>query len=477
MDALDARSLQMRCAAPGRPRGCPGAVATAGFFSVACIGAGLLLLALGLACLAHFRLLPWLQRRLRGPSPKAKVPRGGVPGPPLEPAPPWANALRMAGAGAPPPDVGSGPRPPGQESCSTVRDVWVSRRVFLCHAAFSAAFRLAVVAWCAAVLDFLGIAIFEALLCVLLPLLWCAITSRPSRQGNTLDGVYSAAYVCCRLQRFSTFAAVILVAEVFSVVATASAVASASCSLAPWQALLPYFVGVMVTVARAHTAVLAMRLQDEFARACTQVQPFSDLEAIAEAAAAKETGVCDPDCIQLSSAHVQTGNFLEEEQQQQHPERRRCCGCARTSQGSSWKKKLLRRRTLLVSLLVGKVLAGTIAVLVVHLTGGAGRESEPLSSCSTAQNGTATCEEFVLTGSRRWEAATSLEACCKGCDSVADCQGWIFERVGRRCRWIRFLEDPCSSNPGALECRCLTHQVTSFGFKPVGQIVWLHTSR
>jgi hypothetical protein len=106
------------------------------------------------------------------------------------------------------------------------------------------------------------------------------------------------------------------------------------------------------------------------------------------------------------------------------------------------------------------------------------------SSCSTAQNATATCAHFEFIPI--WDpankdylsaSAETQDDCCAGCDRLANCDGWVFSKMARTCRWIRFLEEPCASNPGDLKCRCTTHFGTAFGFRPKSQIVWVQRER
>merc|ERR1719359_2425171 len=107
------------------------------------------------------------------------------------------------------------------------------------------------------------------------------------------------------------------------------------------------------------------------------------------------------------------------------------------------------------------------------------RKSLP-SSCATAQNGTATCAHFESI--KIWDphagdwlsgAARTQEDCCSGCDGLSNCHGWMFSKMAKSCRWIRFMEEPCASHPGDLRCRCVTHFGTAFGFKPTSQIIWV----
>jgi hypothetical protein len=152
--------------------------------------------------------------------------------------------------------------------------------------------------------------------------------------------------------------------------------------------------------------------------------------------------------------------------------------------GSQCRRCLRIKSRMALILSVGLLLAlvaGSISLWVFHAHQEEVPEPPP-SSCSTAQNATATCAHFESVGRLLWDSAAndylagtakSMEDCCSGCDRLKDCQGWMFESVAKSCRWIRFLEDPCVKNPGDLRCRCVTHFGTSFGFKPTSKIVWV----
>jgi len=149
---------------------------------------------------------------------------------------------------------------------------------------------------------------------------------------------------------------------------------------------------------------------------------------------------------------------------------------------SRLRKRLRVRSNTAIALSAGLLLAlaaGSISMWAAHF--GQADEPDPLpSSCTTAQNATATCAHFESVGdwdpsARDFEsaAANTMQDCCSGCDAKAGCQAWMFESVAKSCRWIRFTEDPCVSEPGDLRCRCVTHFGTAFGFKPTSQIVWV----
>merc|ERR1712226_1531701 len=126
------------------------------------------------------------------------------------------------------------------------------------------------------------------------------------------------------------------------------------------------------------------------------------------------------------------------------------------------------------SLVLAVVIAAASLWVVYALKGEL--EEELPSSCVTAQNATTTCSSFLSIGERynsqgsRVALPDTVAACCQGCDKAEGCQGWMFERPAKKCRWIRFMEAPCKDNPGDIECRCLTHQGTTFGFKPTAKV-------
>ncbi|CAE7878016.1 Pka-R2 [Symbiodinium microadriaticum] len=54
------------------------------------------------------------------------------------------------------------------------------------------------------------------------------------------------------------------------------------------------------------------------------------------------------------------------------------------------------------------------------------------------------------TGELQMDLTDTLEECCDGCDALAECQAWIFERMAKRCRWIQFDDPVCREDPGDL---------------------------
>jgi len=128
------------------------------------------------------------------------------------------------------------------------------------------------------------------------------------------------------------------------------------------------------------------------------------------------------------------------------------------------------------------IISATVSAVVARLVGSEETTAALPPACTAPQNGTATCAPFEIVGQHLWDSATqtsqmqkadTLEDCCRGCDELEDCQGWMFEKLARRCRWVRFQEEPCRSDPGHLSCRCVTHFGTTFGFKPTSKIIWV----
>eukprot|EP00439_Symbiodinium_sp_Y106_P084199 s2032_g25.t1 len=153
----------------------------------------------------------------------------------------------------------------------------------------------------------------------------------------------------------------------------------------------------------------------------------------------------------------------------------RCCPVVR--------RKLSGRRMLIrVGLVSALVSAVASAVVVRAAVGEAPAPVQQPSSCGVARNSTTSCVPWRLagthlvdqhTGELQMDLTDTLEECCEGCDALADCQAWIFERMAKRCRWIQFDDPVCRQDPGDLGCRCYTHWGTAYGFKPKSNLVWL----
>merc|ERR1712232_586401 len=383
--------------------------------------------------------------------------------------------------------------------------LWAFRAVFIRAASAAVCARVlhpvacALVTWHSSASDvaavFVGVA-FGAV-----PLAWCARTTRPPPAGAAAgmpDGI--ASCFCWKVPRLTIFAAATALLETYGTVSVASSVLRAApCEQPLWQTALLHCSSIIVTVLRVYTALLGIRLQDEFSSCCRRVLPVAPKSAAPPLA----TGdiVCDisidlePDiapaitieklrphspgdsqslgilAAYLSDRDAQLKSTRGKAATREHDQLRRC----------SWHH--CRRWLLRLSLVLAVVIAATSLWVVYALKGGP--EEELPSSCVTAQNATTTCSPFVSVGERHWDGsqgesraalADTMAACCQGCDKVEGCQAWMFDRPAMKCRWIRFTEAPCKDNPGDIECRCLTHQGTAFGFKPIAKVVWTKRS-
>lgn len=422
--------------------------------------------------------------------------------------------------------------------------IWALRTAFLWVAGLSAVVRL-VVAALHVVLPAMGaegrrvttgaalLAIAPELLLCLPPLAWCAWASRPPSKADSRCIPDSVAYSCpCnRIPRFSALAVLVLLVELYSTLVSAAVVATAPCDMALWRVIFPYCLGIAVVVARAYSALLAVRLQDELNGATRKVLPVvlweeanlsrkagsGRLDAFSSVAAPNgaggfgafvsveglEVGI-DALALEAIAGELAGGpgprpareGWWEATRPPRPPTpaptaRRRCLlgrrgGCCRrdaplVGEAQGCRRHLGCRCALRIVVLL-TVVFGTTGAIVARMTRGQG-STEPLpSSCITAQNGTATCEAFDIVGKTLWDAvafdskmdlADTQQDCCHGCDEVAGCQAWMFQAVSRQCRWIGFLDDPCKNNPGDLRCRCMTERGTSFGFKPTSRLIWV----
>merc|ERR1711907_736711 len=125
----------------------------------------------------------------------------------------------------------------------------------------------------------------------------------------------------------------------------------------------------------------------------------------------------------------------------------------------------------LVLVVLGIIVAGSIAAVVSAFYFRAGEVDEaPPSACATAQNSTTTCEFYEQLGSSIG-GVNALDDCCRGCDELDGCQGWIFDGATTMCRWIKFTEQPCATTPDKASCRCMTHSGIVFGYRPTRKIV------
>eukprot|EP00930_Biecheleria_cincta_P031660 TRINITY_DN21972_c0_g1_i1.p1 TRINITY_DN21972_c0_g1~~TRINITY_DN21972_c0_g1_i1.p1 ORF type:complete len:695 (-),score=144.41 TRINITY_DN21972_c0_g1_i1:38-2080(-) len=576
------QDLEMRCVLPTYRQPCHGAIDALGFGALMATGMVLLLLVTGGLVLFDFVVLPMLvvsyRRRLAEEDPPtppplpSKLPPPAPPGAPREPSVEALDCLRAAAAtahcesssfasacdvaelgcirrpGSPTCKVPESPEKPSFGGMPRrMASVWALRRVFVLVSSTSALTRVAYILSCVMLLSgprhqaHPAQYVTELVLSVL-PWLWCVCMSRPGSSGSSARVPTSAAYwgPCQRLPRFTTFAVLTICTELFSTGASAMMVARAPCDAPPWRGVLLYCLGVLVAVARAYSAVLALRLQDQLAAACRKVLPVKQeyLDAATEAAAAAASfpapvEVVDVQCsLDLGEG---VGEGLDEQsslppevqapwqttaEKEPLKEQSSCSWplCHRLWQPSALvlepvkdmtaceEEKLacamlpagccpaLRRRLagkrLLVRAGIGLLVLSAVAsaFVVRELVGGSEDEDkeEFQSSCPVAQNHTTTCIDWELAGTYKFDSKTgelamdradTLEACCAGCDQESDCQAWIFERLAKRCRWIRFKDPVCVENPADLRCRCRAHVATAFGFKSKSKLVWLQRSK
>eukprot|EP00929_Paragymnodinium_shiwhaense_P112472 TRINITY_DN80728_c0_g1_i1.p1 TRINITY_DN80728_c0_g1~~TRINITY_DN80728_c0_g1_i1.p1 ORF type:complete len:779 (+),score=170.46 TRINITY_DN80728_c0_g1_i1:139-2475(+) len=399
--------------------------------------------------------------------------------------------------------------------------VFALRTVFVWVGAISVAARGAHTIACGVLAERPQIAILLEVFFAAAPLIWCGVTSRPpATPENALPDSIAHSWPCRKVPRFVAHAVLTALFESYCTVSAAWAVAAASCSTPVWQTILLHCLGVVVAVVRVYSALLGLRLQDEFASIVRRVLPappappplaasdidcdlgeLPDLESWPRKLESPSNSLRprSPSAGVRMAPRAEGGPFLDTEGHSSLPalaqlppppqskvvirmvenndieelERRRCC---------SWKSiKEKCGRRLLIGFLVFVVASSTASVMVAREV--VGDEEKPLpSSCLTRQNATATCVQFESIGDKFWDSAAgdtlagaldTEEDCCTGCDELEGCQAWMFESMSRRCRLIRFQETPCKDNPGDLRCRCYTQLGTSFGFRPISQIVWI----
>jgi hypothetical protein len=347
------------------------------------------------------------------------------------------------------------------------------------------AMRLVQIALCASLeLERSGVALgVEAGLC-LLTWLWCWIGSRmPTVADYGIPARAAHGGPCGRLPRFTTFALVTAMCELYSTAATAWAVAGAPCGNSVLQLALPYCIGVAAVAARVYSALLALRVQDEFNGATARVMPAAavdmddiefDLGAVACGPGPRKAGDSQGCGWQEPTKPAPSPKAVNAESAA-----RGAFDCLRC-QVCGWSS---RTACLMRLVLLAVVVVAVASVWMARAMGsGEAPAEKPPSSCAPAQNGTSTCVPFEYVGRKLWDQATgrshadmadTMEDCCAGCDGIEECQAWIFEGPAKRCRWIRFQEEPCLGNPGDLNCRCITHFGMTFGFKPTSQIIWV----
>eukprot|EP00931_Biecheleriopsis_adriatica_P048164 TRINITY_DN27824_c0_g1_i1.p1 TRINITY_DN27824_c0_g1~~TRINITY_DN27824_c0_g1_i1.p1 ORF type:complete len:727 (+),score=140.28 TRINITY_DN27824_c0_g1_i1:77-2182(+) len=590
LSSMDAGSLEVQCKLPVA-RSCRGAVTDVGFTILVLTGVLLLAVATAGLVLFDWRFLPWLVARERRrmlleaaksppssgqtgtslPSPPAPVPPAPptpVGRPPLDGASRSLDSLRVAasagtgGLGAPEGDTCQLGLPPSsaQQMSATIQvdvappeaspasrwprrlaSAWALRRAFIFVALSAVSMRVAYVTGTMALLSEQGIPLegVPEIVLGVLPLLWVVCTSRPSSstQGVPLRVAYWGP--CLRFPRFTTYAMLAILTELYSTGVAAMAVATTPCDAPPWRGVLLYCLGVLVAVARAYSAVVALRLQDEVAAACRKVVPLKQetLSALQEretriglahieALPAIATGdiQCNVDCGEgvgddFEALVLEAEQSAQEEMAAQEcrlteevedaaksssssrlpwslncfskaqnltlepvqdideaEELKLACACLPRSCCPVLRQRLAGKRYLIWGGIFLAVCSAVASIFVVRaVIPEDGQKSQQESSCPLARNYTTTCVPWQLagaeltdptTGDMQMDLANTMEDCCSGCDKVSECQAWIFEYPGKRCRWIRFTDEVCSADPGDLRCRCYAKFGTAFGFKP-----------
>jgi len=412
-----------------------------------------------------------------------------------------------------------------------VARLWASRICFLVVACAAMVSRNSHIICCAILLDDQRAAFAttaEVLACTL-PFLWCAwrlqlLLDVQQSLDHRRRGRLVSCLLCERLPACTTFAVLTVCLEVYSVVTAGLLVADAACASRTSASVL-YCAGVAVTVMRGYAAVLAFKLQRRFAKAQRRVIPLPassggapDFDSCTEASAVPVPALCtgtptgrhgtedalwlDAEIVEGIPAARQSSSGSDASKPSHismsgsvrpfTPEwRQNFLQCSCLGWGISLRPLTctrLQKRTW-TSLLwdvirCGLLLTAAASVLTVWFVKANDEERASTgrlaSSCITAQNSTSTCSEFEYVG--HWDhdvgdlfvsTLDTMEDCCAGCDGSNECQAWLFEDSAKRCRWIRFIEEPCSENPGDNGCRCTAHPGTSFGFKPTSDYVWL----
>lgn len=457
---------------------------------------------------------------------------------------------------------GPGPMP------ARLAAVWAFRAAFLAVAGLAGLARTAHSLLAAAfVLHRTALLVAAELVSTLLPLAWVAWGSRPPADivaGLPEHIAYSCP--CQRVPRFTAFAVLTVIVEIYCTMTAAWSTGEVTCHEAPWRTVMLYCLGIPAAVSRSYSAYLALQVQEKFHQAQRRIVPIWSTGAVQEPPKKKKRrdgplNFVDLQCIAADS------DFTTGECRQRSPHRNLAAAASnadaddeegtRPEVWAGWQaalgrpspkgsqptvaSKMLRKfakmcrlrlpaaqddvrdisaspgassprppplggrgrlgtsmslaslagvsgwrrrskfRVLVITGLICVVFIATISVWAIHIASKADSEELP-SACVTAQNATATCAHFEAVGQHLWDARIgdlvagtrdTLEDCCRGCDLLNGCQAWMFEAFGRRCRWIRFTEAPCSENPGDLRCRCLTHFGMSFGFKPTSEIIWV----
>eukprot|EP00403_Amphidinium_massartii_P013825 CAMPEP_0178407042 /NCGR_PEP_ID=MMETSP0689_2-20121128/19224_1 /TAXON_ID=160604 /ORGANISM="Amphidinium massartii, Strain CS-259" /LENGTH=841 /DNA_ID=CAMNT_0020028103 /DNA_START=147 /DNA_END=2672 /DNA_ORIENTATION=- len=382
---------------------------------------------------------------------------------------------------------------------------------------------------------------FEVLACIV-PLIWCAWRlqlildeqqSSPASSsccsGRWLSKVHRCL-VCERLPPCATFALATVCLEVYSIAASARAVANADCAVAAGTPTILYCLGIPVTVLRGHAAILAFRLHRRYTKVQRRVidadlalgvagfEPFSQASALPAPSPSKSglggelQDMEDDDSLNgdrvphkafggggmpvvdfskgSNDSKPSFASISDSVRPMAHEWNQSCLQCTCFGWGVSLRPlscRRLQKRTwsntlwdvVRLGLLVCAV-ASVATVWAVKANDSDSNGSEAPSSCFTAQNATSTCADFESVGP--WDPTigdyyvsrlNTVEDCCGGCDGHEDCQAWLFEGSSKRCRWVKFLDEPCSEDAGDVTCRCTAHVGTSFGFKPTSSFVWM----
>jgi hypothetical protein len=395
--------------------------------------------------------------------------------------------------------------------------IWALRVIFLRTAAFAVCARIFYPAACALITWHLSAndiaAFFMSFLFGVLPLVWCAIITRPPSAGPAA-GVPDGVKRCCcwKVPGLNLFAVATAVLEIYGTVSAAASVLRVSpCEQPLWQTALLHCSGLFIMALRLYTAVLAIRLQEQFTSCVRKVLPVAsklpspldtndimcDISLDVEFDAAPPVSIQKGSPVSLQSLRVQSPDsskalsILADHVRRNKappsnakaPSKNRLCNWCQSKRRlrSDESRCSVLRRWLLRSALVLAVVVAVASIWVVYAYKKEDAEEELPSSCAPAQNATTTCSPFESIGEHYWDksqgaspaaVADTMEACCQGCDEIEGCQAWLFEHLARKCMWIRFTESPCKDNPGDLECRCLTHYGSAFGFKPTAKLVW-----
>lgn len=495
LSSLGIGFLEVQCALPRWQDSCHNSIADLGFGVLLVAGGVLMLLAIGGLMLFDWRVLPWLVSRgvMSGTLSASWRPHAApekVGQPQLERCNVGvADALRLAAA------VPIETTPQKLGGMALARAL---RHVFLCSAFAAVGLRLVMVAAPVFLAGARGRrqeqligAIPEILLC-LLPLFWCVFATRKSSDdGAPLTLAFWGPGRRC--PRFTTYAVLTVGTELYSTLVLSYAVATAPCHFAAWKPVVFYCAGVLVAVVRCYSAVLALRLQDAATGAFRRVLPQADCDL---GAVAEGDIHCSIDGEELPDAAKPSLTEAEEsarccwrscvaapikKELAPDPATAVACPCLPSRCCPVVRRKLSGRRMLIRVGLVSALVSAVASAVVVRAAVGEAPVQQP-SSCGVARNSTTSCVPWRLagthfvdqhTGELQMDLTDTLEECCDGCDALAECQAWIFERMAKRCRWIQFDDPVCREDPGDLGCRCYTHWGTAYGFKPKSNLVWL----